>query len=279
MPDSNPLVWLWLGLALGTVILGTDNPLLLVTAVVALAMTGSAAAGPRRAALQLAVSASIVVALVWAAITLALPGEQSGTLLWQRPSWTPGTGVGFGGPLTIAGLTEGVVGALRAVAVVLVLGVLGQVVSGARWHALAASLLGGLTPLVAPWCRLGDAAAATEVEVARARYRGRRFGGVLRSGLLRRAAEAAELGPGPRHQVFRVSTHDVPVVIAAGVVTGCWLLRETLVPATALDPLPGTWTEAPLPLVAAVWTVPFAVMVAVSVARGRDQTSAEVAGA
>ncbi|GAB3820019.1 hypothetical protein GCM10028820_24930 [Tessaracoccus terricola] len=271
MPESNPLVWLWLGVALATIILGTGNPVLLVATVVALVMTGAAAGGPRRAAFRLAVSAGITLAVLWAALTLVLAGDHGGTLLWQRPAWAATNGIALGGPLTITGLTDGVVGAMRAVAVVLVLGVLGQVVGGARWHALAASLLGGLAPLVAPICRLGDAAAATEVEVARARTHGRRTGGMLRSGLLRRAAELAELEPAPRAQVLRVGPHDVPAVLAAAVLTGCWLLRTSLVLPSELEPAPGTWGLVPLPLVATVLTVPLAVMVAVSLTGRRDR--------
>lgn len=157
MTDGHPLVWLLLILTGSTIALNTTNPLLLLLMVVALAATGFIAAGPRRASLVTALGAAFVATLCWVILTLLLPRGVATEALLVLPSWSPGPGVTFGGPLDLGSVVTGAVGALRAAVVILLFGLAGQLVSARGWLALSRSTLGAASPALHPIATLGEA--------------------------------------------------------------------------------------------------------------------------
>lgn len=167
MTDGHPLVWLLLVLTGSTIALNTTNPLLLLLMVVALAVTGFIAAGPRRASLVTALGAAFVATLLWVILTLLLPRGVAAEALLVLPSWSPGPGVTFGGPLDPGSVLTGLVSALRAAVVILLFGLAGQLVSARGWLALSRSTLGAGSPALHPIATLGEAS----VEALTARHR------------------------------------------------------------------------------------------------------------
>lgn len=167
MTDGHPLVWLWLLLVGSTVALNTTNPLLLLLMAVALVATGFLAGGPRRPSLVTALGGAFIATLVWVALTLVLPRGTAAEALIVLPSWTPGPGVTFGGPLDLGSVMSGIVGALRAAAIILLFGLAGQLVSARGWLVLSRSTLGAGAPAVHPLATLGEAS----VEALNTRHR------------------------------------------------------------------------------------------------------------
>jgi len=167
MTDGHPLVWLWLLLVGSTITLNTTNPLLLLLMAAALIATGFLAGGPRRPSLVTALGAGFVATLVWVALTLVLPRGTAADALLVLPSWSPGPGVTFGGPLDFSSVVTGLVGALRAAVVILLFGLAGQLVSARGWLALSRSTLGAGSPALNPLATLGEAS----VEALNARHR------------------------------------------------------------------------------------------------------------
>ncbi len=167
MTDGHPLVWLWILLVGTTIALNTTNPLLLLLMGAALVASGFLAAGPRRASFVTAMGASVVAALVWVVLTLVLPRGSEADALVVLPSFSPGPGVTFGGPLDLGSLIIGLVGALRAVVIILLFGLSGQLVSARGWLALSRSTLGAGSPASHPLATLGEAS----VEALHARQR------------------------------------------------------------------------------------------------------------
>ncbi len=157
MTDGHPLVWLWLVLAGTTIALNSTNPLLLLLLVAALIASGFVAGGPRRASFVTALGVGLGATLVWTLITLVLPRGAADDALVTLPSWSPGPGVTFGGPLDLGSVITGLVGALRAVAVVLLFGVAGQLVSARGWLALSRCTLGAFSPATHTLATLGEA--------------------------------------------------------------------------------------------------------------------------
>lgn len=156
MSDGHPLVWLWLLLVGSTIALNTSNPLLLFILVLSLAVTGFLAGGPRRASLVASLGAALGATVFWIVLTLVLPRGTATDALLVLPSWSPGPGVTFGGPLGISSVVNGLVGALRATAVLLLFGLAGQLVSARGWLALYRSTLGVGAPALHPVSCLGE---------------------------------------------------------------------------------------------------------------------------
>lgn len=157
MTDGHPLIWLWLVLIGGTVAVNSSSPLLLFVLVVALLTTGFLAGGPRRASLVTALGAALGAALVWVLWTLVMPRGSAVDALVFLPTFTPGPGVTFGGPLSVTSVMTGLVHALRAAAVILLFGVAGQLVSARGWLSLSRSTLGAGAPALHPLACLGEA--------------------------------------------------------------------------------------------------------------------------
>lgn len=157
MTEGHPLVWLWLLLVGSTVAFNTSNPFLLLLMALAFAATGFLAGGPRRASLVIALEAGLVATLIWGLLILVLPRGSAADAILVLPSWTPGPGVTFGGPLDLGSVMAGLVGALRAAVVLLLLGLGGQLVSARGWLALARSTLGSAAPALHPVATLGEA--------------------------------------------------------------------------------------------------------------------------
>ena len=114
MTDGHPLVWLWLLLVGSTIALNTTNPLLLFILVLSLGTTGFLAAGPRRASLVTSLGAALGATAFWILLTLLVPRGTAADALLVLPSWSPGPGVTFGGPLDLSSVVTGLVGALQA---------------------------------------------------------------------------------------------------------------------------------------------------------------------
>lgn len=157
MTDGHPLVWLWLLLIGSTVAINTSNPLFLFILVLALVATGFLAAGPRRASLVTALGAGLSATLFWLVLTLLVPRGSAAEALLVLPQWSPGPGVRFGGPLDLGSVLTGLTGSLRAVAVILLFGLAGQLVSARGWLALSRSTLGAGAPALHPLSCLGEA--------------------------------------------------------------------------------------------------------------------------
>ena len=171
MTEGHPIVWAWTVLAVGAVTLVTSNIVGLAALAVCLTAAGLLASGPRRASLSLALGLSLLATAWWALATVALP-LGGGQVLAQLPQFLPGAGVRFGGDLTVGDVSSGLTHALRAVVVLLALGVAGQVVSSRGWLALARATVGPATPIVAPLCCLGEACAEGIASQRAARRRG-----------------------------------------------------------------------------------------------------------
>lgn len=182
MTDGHPLVWLWLLLALSTIALNTSNPLLLLLMAVALVACSSLAAGPRRASFVTAMGAGLVASLIWVALTIVLPRGSAADALLVLPSWTPGPGVKFGGALDLGSVTTGLVGASRAMVVVFLFGLAGQLVSARGWLALSRSTLGAASPALHPLATLGEA--TVEVRLERRRVTAQGWGNGAAAGWL-----------------------------------------------------------------------------------------------
>lgn len=165
MTAANPLVVAWLVLASTCLAITTTDPVLLLTLLVLVIAASAIAAGPRRSTFRTFVGVSAATTAAWLVATLVLPGSQDGAVLWHR---------GGLGDLTTSGVLDGAVAAVRVAVVVLLLGLALQLTTGPHWSALARNALGGLAPLVAPLCMLGQALSETAVESARARRLGLR---------------------------------------------------------------------------------------------------------
>lgn len=161
MTDGHPLIWLWLVLVGTTIAVNTSNPLLLSVLVLALLATGFLAGGPRRASLVAAIGAGLAATLVWVVWALVVPSGTAADALLVLPSWSPGPGVTFGGPLGPTSLVASLVSALRAVSVILLFGLAGQLVSARGWLALSRSTLGAGAPALHPLACLGEATVET----------------------------------------------------------------------------------------------------------------------
>ncbi|MDO5737341.1 MAG: hypothetical protein Q4P15_12790 [Propionibacteriaceae bacterium] len=161
MTDGHPIVWLWLLLVGSTIALNTSNALLLFILVLALVVTGFLAGGPRRASLVTSLGAGLAATAFWIVLTLVMPQGSATDALLVLPSWSPGPGVTFGGPLGITSVVNGLTGALRAVAVLLLFGLAGQLVSARGWLALSRSTLGAGAPALHPLACLGEASVET----------------------------------------------------------------------------------------------------------------------
>lgn len=167
MTDGHPLIWLWLVLVGTTIAVNTSNPLLLFILVLALVAAGFLAGGPRRASLVTALGGALAATLVWVLWTLLVPRGTAADALLILPGWSPGPGVTFGGPLDLASVMTGLVGALQAVVVIMLFGLAGQLVSARGWLALSRSTLGASAPALHPLACLGEAS----VEALTARQR------------------------------------------------------------------------------------------------------------
>lgn len=167
MTDGHPMVWLWLLLVGGTIALNTTNPLLLLVMAVALVATGFLAGGHRRPSLVTALGAALLATITWVVLTLLLPRGTAADALLILPVWTPGPGVTFGGPLSLGSVMTGLLGGLRAVVIILLFGLAGQLVSARGWLALSRSTLGAGAPALHPLATLGEAS----VEAFNARQR------------------------------------------------------------------------------------------------------------
>ena len=126
----------------------------------AVTLSGPVIGGPRRVAHTRSVAIGALALLWWLFTALLLPGPQGGYVLLTLPSWQAGPGVAFGGPLTLDELTGALTAGLRAYVVCVLFGIAWQTVPGHDWWRLARRVLGPFAGLVAPWCFLGDAAAA-----------------------------------------------------------------------------------------------------------------------
>lgn len=170
MTDSHPLIWLALLGATVAASLRLTHPLMLAAFVVALLLTGFLARGPRMASFGFACVGALVAALLWAGWTLLTP-TGSGDVVFSLPEHTFGPGVRLGGAVTTDALHRGITNALAASAVVLALGVAGQLVSARGWLSLA-RLAGPLAPAFGWLSTCGEASA--EVASSRRQARGRR---------------------------------------------------------------------------------------------------------
>lgn len=148
------VVWLTAGTI--TALLSVQHPVLLVIAAVTTTAAMLLAPGPRRALGRAAVPLLVAVAVWWVAIVLVVPGSPTGDVVWQRPTATWGPGVTWGGPLTSDSLGRALTAMCRAVAVVALAVLAGELVPGRRWLATARGLLGGRASLIAVWCLTND---------------------------------------------------------------------------------------------------------------------------
>ncbi|RMB58343.1 hypothetical protein [Tessaracoccus antarcticus] len=278
MTDGHPLVWLWLLLVGSTISINTTNPVLLLVLVVALGATGFMAGGPRRASFVTALGAALAAALVWVGLTLVLPRGSAADALLMLPSWSPGPGVTFGGPLGLTSVVGGLVGALRAAAVVLLFGLAGQLVSARGWLALSRSTLGAGAPALHPLACVGEAsveALASRQRVAQQRWGSGAAAGWLTSLLLAARdiarADRPRVAPRPGVEIIRLLmllllTAGPVLALAAGVLPtavtthlfGTDLIALVVVLAVVLGlALPGTpslvwqWRASDVPQAAA----------------------------
>ncbi|WP_297742762.1 hypothetical protein [uncultured Tessaracoccus sp.] len=169
MTDSHPLIWLALLGATVAAALRFTHPLMLASFVVALLLTGFLVRGPRVASFGFACVGALAAALVWAGWTLLVP-TGSGDVVFSLPEHTFGPGVRLGGAVTTDSLERGITNALAASAVVLAIGVAGQLVSARGWLSLA-RLTGPLAPAFGWLASCGEACA--EVASSRRQARGR----------------------------------------------------------------------------------------------------------
>ena len=182
MIDGHPLVWLWLLLVVSSIALNTTNPLLLLIMAAALIATGFLVAGPRLPSFVAALGASLAATLCWALLTLVLPRGAAADAFLTLPSWAPGPGVAFGGPLDLGSVMRGLTGALRAVVVIVIFGLAGQLVNARGWLALARSTLGVGAPAAHPLATLGEA--TVDVALTRQRLRSQGWGRSASAGWL-----------------------------------------------------------------------------------------------
>ncbi len=241
MTDGHPLVWLWLLLVVSTIALNTTNPLLLLLIAVALVSTGFLAGGPRRPSLVTSLGAGFVATLVWVALSLVLPRGAAADALLALPSWTPGPGVTFGGPLDLGSVVTGLVGALRAAVVIVLFGLAGQLVSARGWLALSRSTLGAGSPALHPLATLGEASG--EALNARHRIMAQGWGRGTSAGWLTSLliaggaiarADRISTAPRPAVEVLRLS---LLTILAVGPVLA---LSFGVVPAVITNNLYGT---------------------------------------
>ncbi|RRD45237.1 hypothetical protein [Tessaracoccus sp. OH4464_COT-324] len=258
MREGHPVVWLGTVCAVTTVAVGTTNLIGLAWLVACLASAGLLAAGPRRASFTVALGAALLTALWWTIATVALPTGAGPTLL-SIPRWEPGPGVHFGGDLTLGAATNGLTRALSATAILLVLGLAGQMVGARSWLALT-RLLGPLAPAAAPLACLGEACCEATAASSAARRRGlaaRRFAPTR---FLTAVAQLSRWQPSsaqnrlPRPRVGDLLHLAAPVALAAVLtLSGPLGLTSTL---SSTDLLP----TVPWPLIGAATLIPLGVV-------------------
>lgn len=155
---TTALPWLaWFGM-LGTIVASAGNVIVLGVVIVACAVVAVAGRRDRRPLFVAAAGVAIALVAVWVVWSLLLQrGGAGGTVLWVLPGWNPASGGSFGGPITLSQLLYGLTRALRAAAIALMVGLLGQQVAAAGWLRLADATLGRAAPLLAPVLCGGDA--------------------------------------------------------------------------------------------------------------------------
>lgn len=155
---ATALPWLaWFGGLALVVTTGTD-PMVLGGAILACLMASVAFGHQRRAWFGASAVVAISLVAIWVAWSLLIHrGDADGLVLWVLPSWNPPSGGSFGGAITLAQLHYGLTRALRAAAIALMIGVLGQRVAGVGWLRAADAVLGRGAALLAPLCCLADA--------------------------------------------------------------------------------------------------------------------------
>lgn len=241
MTDGHPLVWLVLVLTGCSIAVNTTNPLLLLVMTAGLGATSVLARGPRRSSFVVALGASLLMTSAWVVLTLALPRGSAADALVVLPTWAPGPGVTFGGPIDPDSVISGIVGALRATVVVLLFGLAGQLVSARGWLALSRSTLGPGAPALHPLATLGEATTETLLERRRIRQQGWGRGaaaGWLTSLLLAgRNLARFDRADGTARPLMELARLLILLVLAAGPVL---LLALSAMPSLVTDTLFGT---------------------------------------
>lgn len=234
MRQGHPLVWGWTVCVVIVAAAGTTNLIALAWLVACLISAGLLVSGPRRASFAVALGVSLATALWWCAATLILP-TGSGPVLFALPQWQPGPGVAFGGQVTVGAASHGLARAMSAIAIILVLGLAGQLVGARSWLALT-RLTGPLAPALAPLACLGEAC----VEVTAAGRAGRRPGRVGRrsalTGFLTALADLSCWQPSPAAAGLpRPRTTDLFHIAAPVALTTVLLIPDRLVPDSVLQ--------------------------------------------
>lgn len=225
--SGNAAGWAALLAGLGSLLLATNNPVVVAAAALGVAVTGQLVGGPRRHVHREFLSIATLVALFRICLALVLSGEQGGLVLLDRPSWQPAPGVSFGGPLTTDALIVGLTAGARVFAFIGLIGVGYQAVAASRWTALARSFLGRGATIVAPWCHLGESLEAAWLRAGIQRGQGSRSTPAERwAGAIRGAALVdRDEGPAP-FAVLRGATLTclltLPVVMLTDALPG-WL--------------------------------------------------------
>ncbi|MCW5954257.1 MAG: hypothetical protein KIT69_18565, partial [Propionibacteriaceae bacterium] len=168
-PSPTALPWLaWCGV-LGVMVAATSNVIVLTVVIAACVIAALAGSGDRRPLFVAVAGVAIALVAVWVLWSLLLQrGGAGGTVLWVLPAWNPPSGGSFGGPVTLTQLHYGLIRALRAAAITLMVGLLGQQVAAAGWLRLADAALGRGAGLLSPVLCVGDAYLARRTARAQA---------------------------------------------------------------------------------------------------------------
>lgn len=174
---TTALPWLAWFAALGLLVTGTGNLIVLAAALTSCVAAAALGRRDRRPLFVAAAGVAMALVAVWVLWSVLLQRGGDGTVLWLLPAWNPSSGGSFGGPVTIAQLLYGLARALRAAAIGLMAGLLGQQVAAAGWLTLADATLGRGAGLLAPLCCAGDAYLTRRTARARALAGGLRLRG------------------------------------------------------------------------------------------------------
>lgn len=153
---SHPFAWFLITAALCSLAITSSNPLLLAGLAVVVALSSILTAGPRRYVMVLGLGGALLALAAWGLLTLVLPAADDSPIIAELPTLDLGTGITWGGPISLGALSAGLTRGLRAAVVILTLALAGQVISARGWMALAQATAGPLTPLVAPLCCLPE---------------------------------------------------------------------------------------------------------------------------
>ena len=160
---------------LAVVVASTSNLIVLAAVVAAVSVAAGAGRRERRPLVVAAAGVAIGLLAVWVLWSLLLQRGGGGTVLWVLPAWNPTSGGSFGGPITLGQLLYGLTRGLRAAAIALMVGLLGQQVAAAGWLRLADATLGRGAGLLAPLLCAGDAYLVRRTARARALATGLRL--------------------------------------------------------------------------------------------------------